>query len=381
MNRFRRITSGGNFIPEIDGLRFLAIGGVLLFHSWFNTRVAYGLPTPREGGLTTNFFNRGALGVELFFALSGFILALPFARNLIYGAKTVDISRYYLRRVTRIEPPYIVALVGVYLAAWGCNQVVKFGLWPTFSARVFYLYGLIWRDAPTLNGVTWSLELEVQFYLLMPVFAQIFRMPALPRRTLMLLVVIVFPFIEWKGLLLYSVFSQLGLFFAGILFADLYLEQERTGFAKAGWNDFAAIVLLTLVFSIPVTINGVRQYAPVAILLFFLLLFNGVWLRRLLSWKPVYLIGGMCYSIYLIHQPIISTFCRWLAHKEPMLSDLGARSLVILLWIPAVLCISALFFAVIEHPCMDPGWPRKLWTRILRGKSEAHVQGQPENKG
>ena len=194
--RLSRITSGGNFIPEIDGLRFLAIGSVLLFHVSYALNQAYRWPLGRGEMAVYDVFDRGGLGVELFFVISGFILAVPFARQFVYGDKPVEIRRYYLRRVTRLEPPYIVALIGFYAAAWLVNDAALRGHFlKTFLARLFYLHGLIYRDAPVLNGVTWSLEIEVQFYLLMPLLARIFLLPAPVRRAGLLLVILFLPFV------------------------------------------------------------------------------------------------------------------------------------------------------------------------------------------
>jgi peptidoglycan/LPS O-acetylase OafA/YrhL len=78
---FKRITSSGNFIKEIDGLRFIAILSVILFHI-----SNYLIATHNEIYPDARFFylkkilKSGSLGVPLFFIISGFILAMPFAK-------------------------------------------------------------------------------------------------------------------------------------------------------------------------------------------------------------------------------------------------------------------------------------------------------------
>ncbi len=384
--RFSRITSGGNFIPEIDGLRFLAISSVLLFHASYALMRAYHWELGPGGRAVSNLFARGALGVELFFVISGFILAVPFARHFVEGEKPVNLGRYYLRRVTRLEPPYILALVLVYAAAWIFHDAAMQGrLVPTFLVRLFYLHGLVFHDAPALNGVTWSLEIEVQFYLIVPLLARIFLLPPRFRRGIMFLGVLLVPFVPRQGILLFTVVSQLALFLAGFLFADLYLEMRRKGtVAKRGY-DWAAlgVFALVLVFPFLMQVAGVvhpfagsgdvdfamsvlRHILPVIILLFLLLMFRGVWLRRFFSWKPVYLIGGMCYSIYLIHYPLISTASRLVAKVRPEMPYLTGLTLLIVFWLPVVVGIAAVFFVMIERPCMDHAWPGKLLARIKR---------------
>lgn len=382
--RFSRITSGGKFIPEIDGLRFLAIASVLLFHASFALLRAYSWELGPVGRVVSNLFARGALGVELFFVISGFILAVPFARHFVEGGKPVDLGRYYLRRVTRLEPPYILTLVLFYAAAWIFHDRTMEGrLLSTFVVRLFYLHGLVYHDAPALNGVTWSLEMEVQFYLIVPVLAQVFRLPAALRRGVLLLCVLLVPFVPREGFLLFTVVSQLALFLAGFLFADLYLEMRRKGITENQGYDLAALGVFVFVVMFPFLMQAagmihpfagsgdvdfsmsvLRHMLPVIILVFLLLMFRGVWLRRFFSLKPVYLIGGMCYSIYLLHYPFISTVSRLLAKLLPGAHYLPLLALMVVFWLPVVVGIAAVFFAYIERPCMDHAWPAKLWARV-----------------
>lgn len=380
-SRLSRITSGGKFIPEIDGLRFLAISSVLLFHVSFALQRAFAWELQGPAKVVSNLFARGALGVELFFVISGFILAVPFARHFVEGEKPVNLRRYYLRRVTRLEPPYIITLVLFYTAAWLTHDAALQGNFAsTFLWRLFYLHGLRYQSAPVLNGVTWSLEIEVQFYLIVPLLARIFCLPANVRRVIMLLGVLAIPFIPLRGILVFSVISQLGLFLAGFLFADLFLEMRRNKQVAANaCYDWAALGIFLFVLLFPILMQAagkvhpfegsddidysmamLRRFLPVLILSFLLLMFRGVWLRRFFAWKPVYLIGGMCYSIYLIHYPLISTVSRALAGHFPVMHYLSALALLVVFWLPVVVAIAAVFFVLIEHPCMDHAWPRKL---------------------
>jgi peptidoglycan/LPS O-acetylase OafA/YrhL len=385
--RFSRITSGGNFIPEIDGLRFLAISSVLLFHASYALLKAYNRELGPVGRVVSNLFARGSLGVELFFVISGFILAVPFIRQFVEGGRPVVLGRYYLRRVTRLEPPYIITLVLFYVAAWIFHDAALQGRFlSTFLVRLFYLHGLVYQDAPVLNGVTWSLEIEVQFYLIVPVLARIFCLPTATRRVILLLGVLLIPFVPRQGILLFTVVSQLGLFLAGFLFADLYLEMQRKETVAAKWCDWAAlgVFAFVLVFpfltreagavhpfvggeEVPAGMLVLRPFLPLTILVFLFFMFRGVWLRRFFSWKPVYLIGGMCYSIYLIHYPLISTASRFFARVWPGMQYLPGLAVLVLFWLPVVVGIAAVFFAFVERPCMDHAWPAKLWARIKAG--------------
>src|SRR5882724_13251236 len=102
VHRLSRKTSSGEYIPEVDGIRFLAIMSVILFHTVAMVYVVRGTYAPgwTEGhGLLIHLIGCGWFGVEIFFVLSGFIVALPFARRAVEGDGRPDLGRYFLRRV------------------------------------------------------------------------------------------------------------------------------------------------------------------------------------------------------------------------------------------------------------------------------------------
>jgi peptidoglycan/LPS O-acetylase OafA/YrhL len=80
--------------------------------------------------------------------------------------------------------------------------------------------------------------------------------------------------------------------------------------------------------------------------------------------KWVYTIGGMCYSIYLLHYAffhLLVKFSKFLAFSQDYCVNLGIQILVAL---PVVLFVSAIFFVLIERPCMNPEWPKLLRIRF-----------------
>src|ERR1051326_6201338 len=101
MLHFRRITTQNRFIAQIDGLRFVAIASVVLFHIYAALETGSAIPPPWHENA-----NLAKRGVELFFAISGFILGLPFASARLLEESRVNLKQYFLRRLTRLEPPY-----------------------------------------------------------------------------------------------------------------------------------------------------------------------------------------------------------------------------------------------------------------------------------
>src|SRR5580704_5790763 len=101
--------SSGTWVPQIDGLRFVAISSVLLFHimGQLHERTGHAIAVQPRYSLLVRLLNNGDRGVLLFFIISGYILARPFLRQYRLGGKRVEIGKYYLRRITRLEPPYI----------------------------------------------------------------------------------------------------------------------------------------------------------------------------------------------------------------------------------------------------------------------------------
>lgn len=143
-------------IPQLDGLRAIAVGLVLLTHFW----------TYPEGYEVINrIAQAGWIGVDLFFVLSGFLI------TGILRATRHDNNHYlnfYARRALRIFPPYYLLLVIVLVLLPMLKDGIKVG-----DEWMFWLYlGNVSIAAAGwqlfLLDITWSLSLEEQFYLVWP---------------------------------------------------------------------------------------------------------------------------------------------------------------------------------------------------------------------
>src|ERR1035438_8690650 len=112
MLTLRRITSGGRFIPQIDGLRFIAIMSVILIHIHASLAQSGGVPPSVEQvPYTETMHMLSKRGVYLFFVISGFILGTPFAQMYINRSGIVNLKAYFMRRLTRLEPPYVLCMI------------------------------------------------------------------------------------------------------------------------------------------------------------------------------------------------------------------------------------------------------------------------------
>lgn len=351
----QRVTSTGGIIKYIDGLRFVAIFSVFVCHFLANHLANFPNFEKEYRHLFPLFGNGiGHTGVFLFFGISGFILSLPFLRQYVYGGKKITMKDYFLRRLTRLEPPYIIHLVLFFFISTFLGSKSFQEMLPHFLASLFYVHNFVFPEEryPLINIVLWTLEIEVQFYILAPLLSfLIFRLSRWFRRILMLLVIILGTMVNFDlGFL--SVLNYLHFFVIGFLVADLFLEYSEK--IKSSWL-FDVLCLGAFVIFWQGDVGLDFQWLYILILLFFTP-FSIFW-RRLMELRPVFIIGGMCYSIYMLHHKIIYIFFSLFFKGKEFFSDPLMNFFVRFLIISVIVMIfSVLFFVFIERPTMKKDW-------------------------
>jgi peptidoglycan/LPS O-acetylase OafA/YrhL len=317
-------------------------------------------------------FGLGFYGVQLFFGLSGFLLTLPFAKWRLGLAAKPSLRTYYLRRLTRLEPPYMLAMLILFVGGFVALGV-QTGLshWPNLLASLIYQHNLIFGESSLITGVAWSLEIEVQFYLVAPALSAVFSIRnVLARRAVLLSAMIVIPLLRsllpsYLGTRFNSLPWNVEFFATGLLLADLYLVEWKEAPNHSCVWDLASLigwpVLMALI--------GWQRYtilmAPL-VLMTYVGAFRGKVSSRLFGHRLITVIGGMCYSMYLLHFSVISVTGRLTKRLLPGSSFTTRFAADAVVALPAVLAVTAVFFIVLERPCMDPGWPSKAGAR-LRG--------------
>lgn len=370
--RLSRVTSSGEFIAEVDGLRFLAIAPVVVFHvrNYLLANPVADYTAPAELDWAARVTHHWHYGVQLFFIISGFVLALPFARARLRGAAPVGLRDYYLRRLSRLEPPYALVMLGcaaLFLAVKGWGPAA---VWPHLAAGLTYTHGAIYGAPNPLNLIAWSLEVEVQFYVMMPLLATVFAVRgAWPRRSLIVAAAAAAIVFQWTmaadgGRLHWSVLNFLQYFLAGFLLADLYLcgQGLRAAPRRLRWDaaGAAALALMLLVTEWPQAARA--AFAPLALVLF-CAAFRGRLANLFFTRRPVTVVGGMCYTIYLVHFVLLSAFEKSVGPLALTRHFAANLLLHVLLFAPVLLACSAAFFLLVEKPCMRRDWPRRLWRR------------------
>jgi len=357
MLQFRRITTQKRFIPQIDGLRFVAIASVVLFHIYAALEIG-AIPPPIP--FNTDLAKRG---VELFYGISGFILGVPFASHYLLNAPKVSLKQYFLRRLTRLEPPYFLSLIAWAAMQWVVAHRSLSDMAPHLAASSVYLHNLIFGGFPgAVNTVAWSLEVEVQFYVLVPLLSMLFAISnARARRGVILGVMLVAGFLSdplYRSTHLhYSILYYLAFFLAGFLVVDFHLT--RSEWKSSFLWDALAFCLWPLVWLMHR--NGGHVVLPFVIVLLYLAAFRGRICSAIFSNPVITGIGGMCYSIYLFHFLVIYGVKHLSASLHFGQNFWLYFALQCCLVIPVVLLFCGTFFLLIERPCMDREWPRKLW--------------------
>jgi len=364
-----RETSSGRFIPEMDGLRFAAIGMVIVFHlnAYLTAKSPFYRAAPPDSDWLAQTALVGFRGVELFFVISGFILGLPFAAHYLKGAAPVNLRKYYLRRLTRLEPPYIVALFVLLILAVVIQRAPPASFYPHFAASLFYLHSLIYGTLSPAMGVAWSLEIEVQFYVLVPLLTLVFaiRSRTLRRSSMAILILAALSaqalFLRDSARASLSIFAYLQFFLVGFLLADIFLASwNEIPQRNLAW-DLVALAGWPLLFVILHSPVLARWLFPSWVFLLYFAAFRGRLANRFFSNRWIAAIGGMCYSIYLLHYEVISAvgrLTRRLGEAAPYWIYLSVQ-LVLVGAVIVVIC--GAYFVAVEKPCMRRDWPQRLW--------------------
>ncbi|KAB7530485.1 acyltransferase family protein [Flagellimonas olearia] len=337
--------SSQRYIPEIDALRFFAIIPVMLVHfsgALLSHNVSFDRALIDEGNAARHLLLHGNYGVHLFFAISGFILTLPFIKK---QRSELRFKKYFIRRLVRIEPPYIIAItiflvVHIFLG----EQSITF-LLERYLASFFYVHNIAFLDSSYILPVAWSLEIEVQFYVLMPLLLFIMKMfdTAYWRYFIYACLLLcsmytdIFPFVDLN--------QYMRFFLAGIISADLYVNKA---FKRKVFWDIVFVISLPLFFVYDN--NWLRFFCLFGIVTSSL---NAVYLRKLLSNRLVTIIGGMCYSLYLLHYPLYHLMMKIFTNKLTFFETFEMNYLFQgIIFVPLSIVMISLYFILVEKPFM-----------------------------
>jgi len=155
-------------IRGLDGLRGLAASAVFAVH--YHQIVDFDI----QLGLFDSYrlFPNGKYGVALFFILSGMLLSLPYWRSIVAQSPWPVMKTYMVRRLARIVPAYYLALT-VLILINGLWRVP--GGWIDIALHYSFLFNFTEFSIFSINPPFWSLAVEMQFYLILPLIFLVMR--------------------------------------------------------------------------------------------------------------------------------------------------------------------------------------------------------------
>lgn len=356
------------YMPALDGLRAIAVAGVLAFH----------------GG----YLRAGFLGVDLFFVLSGYLITLLLVVEA--GARGgIRLGRFWARRARRLLPALLLTLIAVAgYAAWLASPTELARIRADSLATLFYVAN--WHEViaeqsywdlfsvPSPLNHTWSLAIEEQFYLLWPLaVALLFRLARKPRRTLLYgCLVLAVASAGWLALCYVPAGSTSRAYFGTDTRASALLvgaalatwvalrghTESASRRAAIEWGAAAAIVVLAVAWAgldghgaaLYWGGLGLCQLAVAAVLASVCHPQPGL-IARALSWRPLRFIGKISYGLYLWHWPV------FVALSEARLGVGGERLFALRLAVSGALAVAS-YYAVelpIRHGAFA-GWRMAL---------------------
>lgn len=344
-------------IEALTSLRFFAAILVVIFHFGRNTQLA---------DIAKPFIISGPQMVTFFFVLSGFVMLVAH-----YHKKNEGLRKFYVARIARIVPVYILALLLVIFLYYGKgnNNITSVLLSVTFLQSWFTPYPL------SLNSPAWSLSVEALFYVSFPLVLFVIRSSRISEVKL-LFISVVFYFLTQAilsnlmtinsengfsktlhDMIYYFPVSHYCSFLLGVSGGYIYVKN-REKFNQSGYLS-AVILVIAFLFiyillqypKIPVALIGFPlAYGSSFYSLFFLILILCVAYSRnimtmVLSFPLLVLLGESSYALYILQKPLHALYSGIIA-EHLSLGENGH----FYLFSSMLIAISILVFVFIEKP-------------------------------
>ena len=383
------------YFPCFNGLRSIAAVSVLVFHvsqsTGFTLRSSWG-----------NYFGRLEVGVPIFFLISGFLLYRPFAASHLSFEESPNKKRFWERRILRIVPAYWLAIT---LLAYVFHLINLGPGWQGPLAN--YLFLQIYFPKTILTGLlpSWSLCVEMSFYLLLPLYAALVRSKGgNVRRQLRLELLGIITLITVSAIYRWWLFNQpalrlvnghlkcapncmsdplwpsvmnvwlpsrLDLFALGMLLAVTSASLTREGIVIQylesrvmpwlSWLIGAATYFWVCHIGVSITpwginspVTNMEKQTLYAMTAFFILLpavfgpSDQSLIRRFLRLWPVAAVGVISYGVYIWHAPVTD----WYMNKGHFSQGSSAFLKILIPTLTITLLVSAVSYFIVEKPIL-----------------------------
>lgn len=415
-----------NTIVVLDGVRGLAIFFVISFHITYITQEK--ILDWHTSALVLSILTAGGTGVTLFFVLSGFLLFMPYAKALLFESRWPLARTFYLRRALRILPGYYISLLILILVEARTYFLPQ--NWASLGLFLSFLMDSSRLTFRQLNGPYWTLAVEWQFYMILPLLALgillLVRRVSLKYR-LRAVACCLF------GVMVLGLFVRFwGFYFQGQPSATFLVPRSvldvifffTFGITGKYTEDFAVGMLISLCYIFVQNLPEEHRFARALrrLSLWFwgvglvILFFSALWhfqsspqtpawpflnplmpyynwlsemllawgygmcitailfgprqLQRPFAWKPLRWLGLISYSLYIWHLPLLQLFQAILAQFPGLPYGVGYT----LYWVWALVVIipfCLLVYRVIEKPWMKRG---DRWRKSIEARYKARSQ-------
>ncbi|WP_309128024.1 acyltransferase family protein [Microbacterium sp.] len=347
---------GQAFRTDVQGLRAIAVGLVLLYHA--------GVPG----------ISGGYIGVDVFFVISGFLISTHLLQTLEREGR-IHFADFYARRIRRILPASLTVAAFTAVAAVlfyppvALERVLRDAL-----ATILYVPN-IWfavqetdylaDHSPSPYQHYWSLGVEEQFYLLWPLVLLLLFLLVRRRRSWLILCIIALTGASLVAGAVLTLGDQPTAFFSlptrawellvGALVAVLLRRPPRApaaAVAIGGWAGVAMVLAGAVAFDSGTAFPGVVALVPTvgtALVIFFGATPSTAGPTTLLSIRPMQFVGLISYSLYLVHWPLLVITHAHVGEERPL--PLFAR---VMLGIVLALPLAWLLFRFVETPLRSP---------------------------
>lgn len=305
-------TNRENHLPELDGIRGIACLQVVLLHC------AVGLTDALHPTINSFLTTIVSSGVDLFFVLSGFLIV----GILFDNRKSRNYFRvFWSRRALRIFPVYFL-LLATYLVALSIRGPIL-NLWLLKDTMPPWTYAMFVQNYAMAEngnlgsywvGITWSLAIEEQFYLVVPLL--VFLLSRSQMLGLAVACIVIAPIFRcWPGASWYWSYMvtpcRMDALMFGVAVACIIRDERLFAFFKR-WRPLLDLFWLAVIVGLfqgafNITIAPMFYFSVVALIYAYCILrifLADDWLCAALRWRALTWLGGISYPLYMYHQAI-----------------------------------------------------------------------------
>ena len=341
-------------IDSLDGFRALAALGVLYIHCWSS------FGSPKMSVFNMNMaipLAIGGNGVDLFFAISGFIM------YFIYGGKGVNPSGFTIKRWKRLSPAFYTASAVYILIALIKND--NFAAFKSLFTSFFYLNNII--PIYSSAALLWTLSVEWQFYLVFALFIIIERRNSFwISISLFSIVFILIPVLitillkSESDVYTNQIFFRFFEFMSGMIAANIYLKnRDKNILTSVPFIAGISIVFFGRYFTTSYALSKFVHYASLFKLFAYIIMGMGFsiiiyvglkskWLSIIFKLTKLPALGRISYSFYLWHGAILMLVFPYVSRHQ-----LSSSAKVLITFTVATLInllISKLSYRYLEKP-------------------------------